>query len=108
MIGLYTIRNGREYRILDHVVISLVMSQQRFVLEGTGYIYSFHKIKEGIEYDFTVSEFEEPTGKISQEDDFAEIDHDFEKEVFSEENQLRLKRQEFRRLEKILKQERLI
>jgi len=104
MIGLTSNIKGREYRIADFVILSLILTQGRFLLEGTGYIFSSLRIKEGIEYEFIVAEFDEPTEKITKENDFAERDFDFETSLFSEESQWRHKLQEFHRLESILKE----
>ncbi|MDR2272482.1 MAG: hypothetical protein LBF27_16365 [Sphingobacterium sp.] len=104
MIGLTSNIKGREYRIVDFVVLNLNLDQERFSLEGTGYIFSDRRIKEGIEYEFIVAEFDEPTERITKENDFAEREIDFLTFFFSEENQWRYKLQEFRRLESILKE----
>ena len=105
MIGLTTNRAGRNYRIPQFVIFSLILDQNRFSVEGTGYIFSSQKIKQGLEHEFTVSEFEEPSTIISEEKIALEIDDEFEKERFSEEAQWEHKLQTFKRLEILLKQE---
>lgn len=108
MIGLLTRRKEREYRIPGFLLISLLSNHQRFLLEGTGHIFSSQKIKEGIEYDFVIAEFGEPSEQISKENDFSERDCEFEEELFSEDRQWKYKLQLFQRLEAILKEEGLI
>lgn len=100
MIGLVTKKDGREYRIPEFVILSLISDQQRFLLEGAGYIFSSQRIKDGIEYEFIISEFEEPSEQISA----PELDPEFEEMLFSEENQWKLKLQSYRKLEAILKE----
>ncbi len=108
MTGLFTLRNGREYRIPGPVILSLVNSRNEFILEDSGYICSYQKIKEGITYEFTITEFEEPTEMLSQYNDFSEIDPEYIKMIEDEELQWQYKLQQFRRLEAILKEEGII
>jgi hypothetical protein len=107
MVGLVTHRAGREYRIPTYVIISLV-NQERFSLEGTGHIFSFRNIKDDLEYEFVISEFEQPSEQISEENDFSERDYEFEEAYFSEKAQWEYKLQTFRRLETILKEKGII
>ncbi|KAA8485066.1 hypothetical protein BDE36_2220 [Arcticibacter tournemirensis] len=100
MIGLVTQKEGREYRIPQFAILSLISDQQRFLIEGAGYIFSSQRMKEGIEYEFLISEFEEPSEQISA----PELDHEFEEALFSEENQWKHKLQLYRKLEAILKE----
>lgn len=104
MIGLVTQKEGREYRIPHFVILSLISDQQRFLMEGAGYIFLSQRIKEGIEYEFIISEFEEPSEQISA----LELDPGFEEILFNEENQWKLKLQSYRKLEAILKERGLI
>lgn len=108
MIGLTTSRAGRSYRIPEFVIFSLILDQNRFLLESGGHIFSSQKIKQGLEYEFLISEFEEPSTVISEEENALEIDYEFEKERFSEEAQWEYKLQTFKRLESILMKEDLI
>ena len=108
MIGLKSKIKDRDYRIPEFVALGLILNNERFLLQSTGYIYSSKRIQEGIEYEFVVAEFDEPTEKITIENNFAEKDTDFEAVLFSEENQWRGKKEEFRRLEAILKEEGII
>ncbi|EEI90514.1 hypothetical protein HMPREF0765_3830 [Sphingobacterium spiritivorum ATCC 33300] len=108
MIGIVNYEKGREYRNPETVILNLLLDQKRFLIEGGGYIYASKRIKEGIEYEFIVAEFDEPSERITKENDFAERDADFEDSLFSEESQWQYKLQEFRRLEAILKEEGII
>lgn len=108
MLGLTTKIKDREYRIPDYIVLRLIVGRQEFILEGNGYITSFQKIREGIEYEFTVQEFDEPTEKISLDNNFAYIDQEYTKMIEDEELQWQFKLQQYRSLETVLKEKGLI
>jgi len=108
MIGLTTKIKDREYKIPDYIVLSLIVGRQEFIMEGNGYITSFQKIREGIEYEFTVQEFDEPTERIPQDDNYADIDQEYTKMIEDEELQWQFKLQQYRSLEAVLKEGGLI
>jgi len=108
MIGLTTTRNKRNYKLPNHVILNINIYRQEFRLEGMGYISSFQKLKEGIEYQFTVAEFEYPSERISENNDFSEVDFEYTKMIDDKDLQLQFKLEEFHRLKAVLKEEGLI
>ena len=108
MIGLKCIRAGREYRILLPITISLIFTREEFILEGGGDIHSRRRIKEGIEYEFTVADIDQPTERLSRNNDFSEVDPEYLKMVKDEQLQWEFKLQVFRKLEALLTAEGLI
>lgn len=108
MIGLKINKNDYEFRIPDYLVFHLDSKQHKFVVEGTGYLFSFLKADKNIEYEILIADFAEPSEKISSNNDVADIDTELEKMMRSEEWILQKKLEEFKRLEKILKEEGII
>lgn len=105
MIGLISNIKGREYRIINNLIIGFILEQDRFHIEGGGYICFLQRIEIGAEFEFRVANFKEPTEKLSEINDFSVVDVAFEEELYSEENQKRLKLMEFKKLEAILRKE---
>lgn len=108
MIGLKINKNDYEFRIPDYLVFHLDSIRQKLVVEGTGYLFSFLKANENIEYEILIADFAEPSEKISSNNDVADIDTELEKTLRNEEWMLQKKLEEFKRLEKILKEEGII
>lgn len=108
MIGFITNRNSHEFRIPDHLVFTINIDQQKFIVEGSGYLFSLQKLKPGFEYDFLITEFDEPSQLLSPMDDAVEIDQELVEMINDENWQLQQDLQEFRRLETILKAEGII
>ena len=79
MIGLIVKHLNEKYQFCGCMIASLVSHREEFILEGGGYISSFQKVRDGIEFEVQVSEFEEATELISENNDFTEIDPEYAK-----------------------------
>jgi hypothetical protein len=82
MVGLIVKHLGRMYKIGCvssgvSIVSSLVLHRDEFILEGCGFIQSFQKIREGIEFEVEVAEFDESSELITEDNDFSEIDPEY-------------------------------
>ena len=117
MIGLIVKHLGREYKI-GHadsgvaIISSLVLSRDEFILEGGGFIHSFQKIRDGIEFEVEIAEFAEASPLITKENDISEIDVEYLKMMKERKEdpkwEWKQKLKQFQKIEAVLKEEGLI
>jgi len=109
VLGIETTFKERRYRIPDFMVISLLLDRQAFIMEGGGgYISAHQKVRDGIVLEFTIAEFDQPTERISRENDFSVIDEEYIEMLNDEALQKQSKLRKFRRIEAYLKKEGLV
>ncbi|WP_140937648.1 hypothetical protein [Sphingobacterium lumbrici] len=105
MFGIKTNWEKKDYRIPETIVFHL--DQDVFSLQSE-YLSIWKLSKVGIELDLIVSDFDNPSNKLSDNLEGAYIDLDYKNLVHSEEWEWEKKLEEFRRLEVILKKEGII
>ena len=109
---------GQEYKVglpdtEVSVICTLVLERDEFILGGGGisssFIGSWQKIRDGIEFEVEVAEFEEATEPISESNPSV-IDPEYQKMIDArdEEWELNWKLHQFRKIEAILQEEGLI
>lgn len=118
MIGFIITHLGRQYKIgpLDaNAHIFATLARDEFILEGGGldpFISSFQKIRDGIEFEVEVTEFDETSAPITGDNymDIVYVDPEYQKKLDgrSEDWEWEWKLERFRRIESILKEEGLI
>lgn len=105
MFGIKTNWKEKDYRIPENVVFHL--NQEVLSLQSE-YLCIWKLSKVGVEFDLVVSDFENPSDKLSDNLEGEYIDLDYQNLVDSEEREWQIKLEEFRRLEIILKKEGII
>ncbi len=110
MTGLIIKYLDREYKLEGTMISSLVLHRNEFILEGGRFVSSFQKIREGIEFEVEVVEFDKESEPLSQDSKLLDIDTEYS--TMMEERDLEWEWEQklkmFREIESILEEEGLL
>lgn len=111
MLGLIVKHLGRTYKIgslREQVSVIALINMHYFCIEGgcsDPFICSFQKLREGLEFEVEVAEFDDPSDPISEKNQIIEIDPEYRQMASDPDFGLDYKLEMFRRLESILKKD---
>ena len=108
MVGLIVKYLGREYKVTDTIISSLVLHREEFIFEGGGILHSFQKIRDDILYEVEVAEFDEVSKPLPK--GVNQIDPEYSKMIEERDSdcELNQKLKLFFEIKAILKEEGLI